>query len=189
MQIRGFQQLEVVMFSDSTNGAGLQIGVSQWCAIQTVCCDRILCCEEIPVGNIHSHLSTVYGSAVTDRSTVGCWVKRMMASETGEAELKQSCMVCLAILKQYEPWSAAVCWCHQSQELTLQNPTAGISVFQSVKEVLVTLYVILDIRKCVQDGFLGASQLNIKLREMQFLLYYCQMLKLKWRPPYPWFLQ
>jgi hypothetical protein len=36
---------------------------------------------------MHSHLSSVYGSAVTDRSTVGCWVKRMMASETGEAEL------------------------------------------------------------------------------------------------------
>jgi len=39
------------------------------------------------VGNIHSHLNSVYGSAVTDRSTAGCWVKRMMASETGEAEL------------------------------------------------------------------------------------------------------
>lgn len=39
------------------------------------------------VGNIHSHLSGVYGSAVNDGSTIGCWVQRMMASEIGVAEL------------------------------------------------------------------------------------------------------
>jgi hypothetical protein len=36
----------------------------------------------------HSQISLhVYGSAAVNRSTVGCWVKRVMASETGKAEL------------------------------------------------------------------------------------------------------
>jgi hypothetical protein len=59
------------------------------------------------------------------------------------------------------------------------------SVFQSAKEVLVTSYMILDICNCSQDGFLGVSQLNTKLREMPVLLYFCHVLKLKGGPLYP----
>jgi hypothetical protein len=38
----------------------------------------------------------------------------------------------------------------------------GHTVFQSAKEVLVTLFMILDIRRCAQDGFLGISHSNTK---------------------------
>jgi hypothetical protein len=37
--------------------------------------------------NFHKYLCNVYESATVDRRTVGCWVKRVMASETGKAEL------------------------------------------------------------------------------------------------------
>jgi len=39
------------------------------------------------VRNFHINLCNVYESAMVDRRTVGCWVKRVMASETGKAEL------------------------------------------------------------------------------------------------------
>ena len=48
---------------------------------------EFLTAETESEGNIHKHLSNIYGIAVFDRSTVGCWVKRVMASVTGKAEV------------------------------------------------------------------------------------------------------
>ena len=40
------------------------------------------------MGNIHKWLCAVYGSCAVDRSTVGRWVQRVKASESGETELR-----------------------------------------------------------------------------------------------------
>jgi hypothetical protein len=40
------------------------------------------------VRNVPHHLSSACSSAAGDRSTVGHWAKRVMASETGRAELR-----------------------------------------------------------------------------------------------------
>ena len=37
--------------------------------------------------NIHKRLCAVYGSCAVDRSTVGRWVQRVKASESGETDL------------------------------------------------------------------------------------------------------
>jgi hypothetical protein len=37
---------------------------------------------------IHKHHLNLCGSAMIDRSTVGCWANRVMASETGKAEFR-----------------------------------------------------------------------------------------------------
>jgi hypothetical protein len=47
---------------------------------------EVLVAEKESVRNIHEHHLNLYRSAMIDRSTVGCWVKRVMASETGKAE-------------------------------------------------------------------------------------------------------
>jgi len=94
-------------------------------------------------------------------------------------------MVCLASLIQLLALKCCSLLVPSVLRVDTSESNCWHSVFQSVKEVLVTSYVISDIGKCVQDGFLGASQLNIKLREMKFLLYFCHMLKLKRRPPFP----
>jgi hypothetical protein len=39
------------------------------------------------MGNIQKHLCNIYGSVVVDRSTIGRWVTRVTALETGKAEL------------------------------------------------------------------------------------------------------
>jgi hypothetical protein len=39
------------------------------------------------VRNFHKHLCNVYENGMVDRRTVGCWVKRVMASEIGKVEL------------------------------------------------------------------------------------------------------
>jgi hypothetical protein len=46
-----------------------------------------LVAEKKSVGTIHKWLCAVYGSCAVDRSTVGCWVQRVKASESGETEL------------------------------------------------------------------------------------------------------
>jgi hypothetical protein len=48
---------------------------------------EVLVAEKESQRNIHKHHLNLYGSAIMiDRSTVGCWGNRMMASETGRAE-------------------------------------------------------------------------------------------------------
>ena len=48
---------------------------------------EILVEEKESVGNIHKRLCAVYGSCAVNRSTVGRWVQRVKASESGETEL------------------------------------------------------------------------------------------------------
>jgi hypothetical protein len=48
---------------------------------------KFLAAETESEGNIYRHLSNIYGIAVFDRSAVGCWVKRVLASVTGKAEV------------------------------------------------------------------------------------------------------
>jgi hypothetical protein len=49
---------------------------------------EFLAAEKDSVGNIHRLLCAVYGSYAVDRSTVGCWVQRVTASESGETEIR-----------------------------------------------------------------------------------------------------
>jgi len=51
---------------------------------------ELLVAEKESVTNIHKHLFSVYGSATVDRSTVGHWAKRVIASDREE----QSSMIC-----------------------------------------------------------------------------------------------
>jgi hypothetical protein len=43
---------------------------------------EFLVVEKESVINIHKHLLSVYGNATVDRSTVGHWAKRVIASES-----------------------------------------------------------------------------------------------------------
>jgi hypothetical protein len=47
---------------------------------------EVLVAEKESERNIHKHHLNLYGSAVIDRSIVGCSANRVMASETGKAE-------------------------------------------------------------------------------------------------------
>jgi hypothetical protein len=48
---------------------------------------EFLVSEKKSVKNIHKCLCNVYGSAVLNRRTVDCWVKRVTTSEKRKAEL------------------------------------------------------------------------------------------------------
>ena len=48
---------------------------------------EFLVAEKESVENIHRRLCAVYGSCAVDRSTVGRWVQRVKASESGETDL------------------------------------------------------------------------------------------------------
>jgi hypothetical protein len=48
---------------------------------------EFLVAEKESVGNIHKWLCAGYGSCAVDRNTVGHWVQRVNASESGEGEL------------------------------------------------------------------------------------------------------
>jgi hypothetical protein len=74
---------KVVKISDSTTAAALHNGVQyeQHAVIQ------FLVAEKESVRNIHKPLCNVYGSAAVDRSTVGRWVKIVIASKRGTAVL------------------------------------------------------------------------------------------------------
>jgi len=60
--------------------------VSDTCYKQRAAFD-FLVAEKECVGKIHKRLCAVYGSCAVDRSTVGRWVQRVKASESGEIEL------------------------------------------------------------------------------------------------------
>lgn len=72
------------MISDSTTAAAPHNVVSQ-CVVQKKLCERSSCCWK-RIRNIHEHHINLYESAMIDRRTVGCWAKRVMASETGKTE-------------------------------------------------------------------------------------------------------
>jgi len=95
---------------------------------------------------------------------------------------KQSSMICLT---QAIPSADSQNWQHAATRIDTSQLDNWHSVFQSAKEVLVTSFEILDIRKCVRDGFLRASQLNTKHTEKSFLLSCLHVLKLRERPSYP----
>jgi hypothetical protein len=48
---------------------------------------EFLVAEKETVGNIHKRLCAVHGSCAVDRRTVGRWIQRVKASESGETEL------------------------------------------------------------------------------------------------------
>ena len=48
---------------------------------------EFLVAEKESVENIHKRLCAVYGSCAVDKSTVGRWVQRVKASESGETDL------------------------------------------------------------------------------------------------------
>jgi hypothetical protein len=48
---------------------------------------EFLVAEKESVENIHKQLCAVHGNCAVDRSTVGCWVQGVKASENGETEL------------------------------------------------------------------------------------------------------
>jgi hypothetical protein len=52
------------------------------------------------------------------------------------------------------------------ERIDASQPDIWHSVFHSAKEVLVTSFKILDIRRCVRDGFLRTSQSNTKPTEL-----------------------
>jgi histone-lysine N-methyltransferase SETMAR len=47
---------------------------------------EFLVCENKTVGNIHKQLQKVYGDDAVDRSTVGCWAKRL-SGKSGHADI------------------------------------------------------------------------------------------------------
>ena len=109
------------------------------------------------------------------RSTIGYKGKRMMASETGRAELRD-------ILHSVHPFTDV------SLELLQHMPLLGSfdmsepDNWQSAKEMLVTSFQIFEIERCVQGGIFRPLQSKKKAREQPFLLSCWHILKLKERP-------
>jgi hypothetical protein len=127
---------------------------------------------------MHIHLCDVYGSAMVDRHTIVCWVKRVTASDTGKAELPD--FPAQAVLSQLLALKSCSVLMHQ--------PDKWDSVFQSPKDVLVTSLKILDIWRCAWDGFLRSSQSNRKLKGKPALPSCWQVLQLRMKPSYLWLL-
>jgi hypothetical protein len=105
--------------------------------------------------NVHKCLCNVYGSDTVDRSTIGHWLKRVMASKAAGGELHDlplsSCPVTAVSPEMLQCGDAVV---HEDQLIRTQQ---WYSVSQSAVVLVISL-TILDIPKCAQDGFLGALQ-------------------------------
>jgi hypothetical protein len=50
------------------------------------CADTFLAAEEETLRNNHKCLCSVYGNATIDRSTIGCWVRGVIAFKSGKQE-------------------------------------------------------------------------------------------------------
>lgn len=96
--------------------------------------------------------------------------------------LAQAVLFSLLVLKCRRVLMPSFTWIDASQ---LDN---WHSVFQSVKEVIVTSFEILDLGRCAWHGFLGASHSNTKPREKSFLSGW-RFLKLREKPSYLGMLQ
>lgn len=87
------------------------------------------------VTKVHRYLCNAYGSAVFNRSTVDCWVKRMTASEKG----RQSSMFCLAdVFAQLLVLKCCGMLMPLFPGIDASHVNKLQSFFQSAKEVLVT---------------------------------------------------
>ena len=158
---------------------------------------EFLVAEKESVRSIHKCLCNIYGIAAVergtiaavdrgtiaavDRGTIGHWwkdwwllkqEKQITVINLTQAVLLQLldlkfCSVLMPLFERITAWQLD--W---------------RSVLQSAKEMLVTSFKILVIWRCAWEGFLGASQSNIKLIEKQFLLSCWHVLKLRERPSY-----
>jgi hypothetical protein len=108
--------------------------------VSDVCCEQLavtefLVANEESMTSIHKSLCIVYTNAVVDRSTLGHWVKRVMASKTEKVELYDSphsgCLVAAVSPEMLSCADAIVC---REQCITPDN---WCSFLQSAKEVLV----------------------------------------------------
>jgi hypothetical protein len=73
--------------------------------------------------------------------------------------------------------------------IVASQPNNRHTLFRSAKEVLVTSFKILDIWRCVQDGFLGVSQSNTNPRGKPFLWSCRHVFKVREIASYPGLLQ
>jgi hypothetical protein len=140
---------EVLKIFDSTPAAARQNGVIQWCALQTPCCDRIPCCRQKSMGNIHN-LTPMF------REVLQLTEGPMVAGRKEWRPPKLEKLVALECCKVLMP---------SFGRIGASQPDKWLSVFQPAKQVLVASSVISDIRRCARDGFLGSSQSNTKPRE------------------------
>jgi len=77
---------EGLKISDRCTTAAAPHSVVSQCVVQTTFCERSSCCwERISEKHPRTPFKSLW-KCLIDRSTVGCWVKRVMASETGKAE-------------------------------------------------------------------------------------------------------
>lgn len=106
-QIQSFYYLSIQLYRVMTAPLQQCLRMESASDVQYIQCAVIesLVVEKESVINIHKQLSNVYGSAIVDRSTVGHWAKRVIASDTEE----QSSMICFpqAILS----WFSVLKYC------------------------------------------------------------------------------
>ena len=148
---------------------------------------EFLVTDKKSVSSINRRLCNVCEGAADERSTVGRWVIRVTACETGRAELchlpSSGVLSQLLVLQCEGMMMPSVARIHTSQ------PDKRRSAIRSTKEVLVASFEVLDIPLCVRDSLLGASQENTKLKEMPFIPSCWHVLKLREGPSYPGLLE
>ena len=90
---------------------------------------EFLVAKKESVGNIHKRLCAVYGSCAVDRSTVGRWVQRVKASESGETELHVRLQSgCPAIATRPDMLQRANDIIHADRGITSRQLTVQLSV-------------------------------------------------------------
>jgi len=95
------------------------------------------------------------------RSTVGYQGKRVMASETGKAELRDK-------LRSGHPFTDVSPELLQHMPLFASFDISEPNNWQSAKEVLVTSFQISEIQRCVQGGFFRPFSQTKKLEKSHF---------------------
>jgi hypothetical protein len=117
---------------------------------------EFLVAEKESVSSINRRLYNICESAAVERSTLGRWAVKVTACETGRAELchlpSSGAPSQLLVLQCEAVMMPSVARIHTSQ------PDNRCSVLQSTKEVLVALFEVLEIPRCVRDSLRGASQ-------------------------------
>ena len=132
------------------------------------------------MGNIHKRLCAVHGSCAVDRSTVGCWVKRVKASGSGETELHDR-------PRSGRPATAtSPDMLQRADDILMRIGASQVGnwpySFQSAMEMQWQLFTLWDIRRCAQDRFLEVSRPSTDVKGKPSVLNCWSVLMLRGRP-------
>ena len=167
---------------DSTIAKAPHNVVSQWCLVQTACCDRIPCCWERASGK-HPQMSLQCSLKVvrlTEALLVAGWKEWWVLKQE---KLCSGYCVTVVLPELLQCVDAIVC---EDWHITHWQLVLSLSFS---KGNVVTSLEMLDFWWCAWDVLLGAWQLNTKPIEKPFIRSFWHILKLSERPSYPRLLQ